>query len=54
MTKDDYFVLVYRILAYLYYCVKEGFKPDMTYKAREDAEKKYFGEYRRCEEVGVV
>ena len=31
MAKDDYFVLVYRILAYLYYCVKEGVKPDMTY-----------------------
>ena len=31
MAKDDYFVLVYRILAYLYYCVKEGVEPDMEY-----------------------
>lgn len=27
---------------------------DDAVKAREDAEKKYFGEYRRCEGVGVV
>ena len=31
MAKDDYFVLVYRILTYLYYCLKEGIKPDMEY-----------------------
>ena len=28
MAKDDYFVVVYRILAYLYACVKAGVKPD--------------------------
>ena len=31
MSKDDYFVLVYRILTYLYYCLKEGIAPDMEY-----------------------
>lgn len=28
MAKDDYFVIAYRILAYLYACVKSGVKPD--------------------------
>ena len=74
MAKDDYFVLVYRLLRYLYGCLKAGERSDIVYiqakgkmvhlgyyknyddavKAREDAEKKYFGEYRRCEGVGVV
>ena len=31
MSKDDYFVVVYRILAYLYHCVKNGINPDMEY-----------------------
>lgn len=31
MAKDDYHVLVYRILAYLYECLKGGEKPDMEY-----------------------
>jgi len=29
MAKNDYHVIAYRILAYLYLCVKEGAKPDM-------------------------
>ena len=28
MAKDDYFVLVYKILAYLYTILKEGRHPD--------------------------
>lgn len=28
MAKDDYFVIVYRILAYLYQCFKAGEAPD--------------------------
>ncbi|MCI8510814.1 MAG: hypothetical protein HFE83_02310 [Lachnospiraceae bacterium] len=28
MAKDDYFVIVYRILSYLYECFKQGEKPD--------------------------
>ena len=28
MAKDDYFVLVYKILAYLYTVLKEGRSPD--------------------------
>lgn len=31
MARDDYFVLVYRILAYLYACLKEGQEPDIAY-----------------------
>ena len=31
MAKDDYFVLAYRILAYLYACLKNGEQPDMNY-----------------------
>ena len=29
MSKDDYFVLAYRILSYLYACFKAGEQPDM-------------------------
>lgn len=31
MKKDDYLVLICRILAYLYECVKNGETPDMEY-----------------------
>lgn len=31
MARDDYFVIVYRILAYLYVCLKEGKEPDIAY-----------------------
>lgn len=31
MAKDDYFVLAYRILAYLYACLKNGDQPDMNF-----------------------
>lgn len=31
MAKNDYHVLVYRILAYLYICLKDGTEPDLTY-----------------------
>lgn len=30
MAKDDYFVLVYKILKYLYECLKKGLQPDMS------------------------
>ena len=30
MAKDDYFVIVYRILKYLYACFKTGEKPDFS------------------------
>lgn len=36
MARDDYFVLAYRILAYLYACVKEGAEPDMEYLSYKD------------------
>ncbi len=31
MAKDDFHVIAYRILAYLYLCMKEGEKPDCAY-----------------------
>ena len=31
MARDDYFVIAYRILAYLYVCLKSGEKPDISY-----------------------
>ena len=31
MAKNDYFLLVYRVLAYLYECVKQGQRPDPEY-----------------------
>ena len=31
MAKDDYFVLVYKILKYLYKCLKSGASPDFNY-----------------------
>jgi hypothetical protein len=31
MAKDDYFVIAYRILAYLYACLKAGETPDIDY-----------------------
>lgn len=31
MAKDDYHVLAYRILTYLYQCLKEGAVPDLDY-----------------------
>ena len=31
MAKDDYFVLAFRLLSYLYACLKEGKRPDMEY-----------------------
>ena len=31
MARDDYFVIAYRILAYLYACLKSGELPDISY-----------------------
>ena len=31
MAQDDYFVLVYKVLWYLYDCLKEGKEPDRDY-----------------------
>lgn len=31
MAKDDYYVIAYRILAYLYACLKSGESPDISY-----------------------
>lgn len=31
MSKNDYHVLAYRLLAYLYACLKDGTQPDMEY-----------------------
>ncbi len=31
MAKDDYFVLIYKILAYLYQALKSGENPDFEY-----------------------
>lgn len=30
MAKDDYFVIAYRILTYLYECFKQGERPDIS------------------------
>ena len=30
MARDDFFIIAYRILAYLYACMKSGEKPDMS------------------------
>lgn len=30
MAKDDYFVVVYKILKYLYECLKKGEKPALS------------------------
>ena len=35
MAKDDYFVLAYRLLAYLYDCLKKENKPDWEYMMYE-------------------
>lgn len=31
MSKNDYHVLAYRLLSYLYACLKDGVQPDMEY-----------------------
>lgn len=31
MAKDDYYVIAYKILAYLYKCLKDGNLPDLCY-----------------------
>ncbi len=31
MAKDDYFVIAYKILSYLYACMKAGQTPDLNY-----------------------
>ena len=33
MAQNDYFVIVYRILKYLYDCLKKGEKPEVEYLA---------------------
>lgn len=35
MAKDDYYVIAYRILAYLYACLKAGEEPDLNYISHE-------------------
>ena len=46
MAKDDYFVLVYKILKYLYKCLKSGTSIDFNYLAYETKDfpvhKEYF------------
>lgn len=38
MAKDDYYVIAYRILAYLYACLKAGEQVDISYiTAQSDA-----------------
>ncbi len=36
MAKDDYFVIVFKILCYLYDCLKHGKTPDMEYLSTEN------------------
>ena len=36
MARNDYYVIAYQILAYLYECLKEGAKPDMEYLSPEN------------------
>lgn len=35
MAKDDYFVIAYRILDYLYQCFKQGVQPDISFISAE-------------------
>ncbi len=34
MARNDYFVVVYKILGYLYDCLKKGLDPDQSYLGR--------------------
>ena len=36
MSKDDYHVIAYKILAYLYACLKQGENPDLEYLTAEN------------------
>ncbi len=48
MAKDDYFVLVYKILKYLYKCLKSGAAPDLdylTYETKDFPVHKEYWEY---------
>ncbi len=45
MAKDDYFILVYKILKYFYKCLKSGAAPDFTYLAYETKEFPIHKEY---------
>jgi len=36
MARDDYFVIVYKILAYLYECLKNDSKPDIYFVLQAD------------------
>ena len=48
MAKDDYFVLVYKILKYLYKCLKSGASPDfnyLTYETKDFPVHKEYWEY---------
>ena len=48
MAKDDYFVLVYKILKYLYKCLKSGASTDfnyLTYETKDFPVHKEYWEY---------
>lgn len=36
MARDDYFVIVYQVLKYLYDCLKKGEKPDRRYLTNDE------------------
>lgn len=36
MAKDDYHVIVYYLLSYLYYCIKRGMQPEDRYLRLEE------------------
>lgn len=36
MARDDYFVIVYQVLKYLYDCLKKGEKPDRRYLINDE------------------
>lgn len=38
MARNDYFVIAYRILAYLYACLKDGERPNLNYIRAESFE----------------
>lgn len=36
MARDDYFVIVYQVLKYLYDCLKKGEKPDRRFLTNDE------------------
>lgn len=46
MSKDDYHVIVYYLLSYLYYCLKHGMQPERNYLSLAEYPVKVNEEYQ--------